>query len=170
MIFVIFSRQCATKLITPAEETSPLTIQPRLNFHTPRRIQASGAHACGSVCPSKGAVVRCGRPSALRHPSSLAGQRRLPDHGAAPSRDNCLFLSSLASILAATTLLLAISLRRSIISAERTASLATASPLTFAGSVFGPAPTCHSAPFAFSVWAIAVSLSPRALLPALLRS
>ena len=56
--------------------------------------------------------------------------------GAAPPRDNCLFLSSLASILAATTLVLAIIRRRSITSAV-------------------PAPTSVSAPFAFSVWAIA---------------
>ena len=48
-------------------------------------------------------------------------------YGAAPPRDNCLFLSSLASILAATTLVLAMIRRRSITSAVQTAGLATAS-------------------------------------------
>ena len=81
------------------------------------------------------------------------------DYGAAPSRDNCRFLSALASILAATTLCLAISLRRSSTSAELSAGLAADSPTVRAISAFGPAPPPFSAPFAFSVWASAHLMS-----------
>ena len=89
------------------------------------------AHACGAACSQQ----RHGSP--LRRGSAAAatcltrwGTRACRNYCAAPPRDNCLFLSSLASILAATTLLLAMIRRRSITSAGQTASLAAASPLT----------------------------------------
>ena len=172
-IFLVFSFN-----LVPQRDQVPITSTLSLNciskavtFHR-RNRQREGHEICGACrcarlrisLPQQGRGCPLRRGSALRHLSSRAGSRHLPGQGAAPSRDNCLFLSSLDSILAATTLLLGISLRRSIISAERTANLATASPLT--------SHVPHSASFAFSVWAIALVVRPfpRALLPALLLS
>ena len=89
----------------------------------------ANAHACGAACSSKGAAGRRGEGVPCNNLPHALGFRACRCYGAAPSRDNCLFLSAFANILAASTLLLAMIRRRSITSAEQTAGLATVSPL-----------------------------------------
>ena len=84
----------------------------------PSRGKPSPSEILSRPLPFVTASIRCGEgvPCGDK-PHALGEYGACRDYGAAPPRDNCLFLSALASILAATTQILAMIRRRSITSA-----------------------------------------------------